>query len=564
MERNKNVFRQRIAFIYGTVICVMLLILMAITVGKDKAETAFGLGDYMSITEDWQDQAGNPFRFADIDSYTEEGEEYIWVYYDVTKVSRNTSLFFRSKNAYVTVYEDEREVYRTDLTAHTFYNHSPGTRWNLIPLSPDTEKIRLQIKLAYHDGRSKVDNFYLGDGARMIVETIREKLAGILASFLILCVGVLFFIADLILNRWSEHKDHSLRYLGLFAVITAVWCLLETNILQLFCRDIRILQVMNNMCLVVGSIPLFIYLDYSFHIFRYRVNRIICSLNLGYIIFATICHLLGGWDFHQTLNGAVLALGLVSITLIIAVFAPADTEESAKRGRYRRWIQRIGIIAIGAGVAGDLFRYLMSDVMDRAAIIRYGFLVTIICFGIGNILDLFRLVEQGRRAKMISKLAYSDGLTELGNRTAYMERLQELAEKEWGKIGIIMADINNLKAVNDTMGHHKGDELIMVCVAVMKDTFGKAGEIYRIGGDEFVILLTGEQPEAVYEELLLKFKEKIASENTGGKYEFQVAIAHGVAYCVPDTREILDMACKDADEKMYEEKKRMKGMDERL
>ena len=84
---------------------------------------------------------------------------------------------------------------------------------------------------------------------------------------------------------------------------------------------------------------------------------------------------------------------------------------------------------LGLGLLGDLLRYLTADVIDRAFIIRIGLLLFIVFFGSGNIYQMIVLVQRGREAEFISKLAYSDGLTGLGNRTAYIERLRDREEK---------------------------------------------------------------------------------------------------------------------------------------
>ncbi len=91
--------------------------------------------------------------------------------------------------------------------------------------------------------------------------------------------------------------------------------------------------------------------------------------------------------------------------------------------------------------------------------------------------------------------AYTDVMTGVGNKAAFenkaMELLGRIDHDESPEVAVIMADINNLKYVNDTFGHKSGDEYIIGCCKIISD-FCKNSHVYRIGGDEFVIVLEGD------------------------------------------------------------------------
>lgn len=84
-------------------------------------------------------------------------------------------------------------------------------------------------------------------------------------------------------------------------------------------------------------------------------------------------------------------------------------------------------------------------------------------------------------------MSYTDSLTGLKNRNAYIEELEKL-EKSKCCIGIIFADINGLKNINDNFGHKKGDSLISASAEALKSVFDDGNSsFYRIGCDEFVV-----------------------------------------------------------------------------
>ena len=101
--------------------------------------------------------------------------------------------------------------------------------------------------------------------------------------------------------------------------------------------------------------------------------------------------------------------------------------------------------------------------------------------------------------------AYTDGLTGLGNRTSYLDRVREIDEKiESGSADFLVAmfDINGLKDINDRQGHERGDEIIVEAADNLRNTFGDEN-VFRIGGDEFVVLLN--EPQSDTEETLREF-----------------------------------------------------------
>ena len=112
--------------------------------------------------------------------------------------------------------------------------------------------------------------------------------------------------------------------------------------------------------------------------------------------------------------------------------------------------------------------------------------------------------------------------------------------------------------MNDNQGHEKGDELITLTADIIQKSFGKFGKSYRIGGDEFCVLITGLSLQEKYDEGLCAFQHLIDAANRTKKYTFEVQIANGFCICDTLEKEKIDAAVMLADTSMYENKSLLK------
>jgi diguanylate cyclase (GGDEF)-like protein len=167
-----------------------------------------------------------------------------------------------------------------------------------------------------------------------------------------------------------------------------------------------------------------------------------------------------------------------------------------------------------------------------------------------------------REAEHMSRLAHEDPLTHVKSKTAYEEKKLELAktiaEKET-RFAIVMVDLNHLKKVNDTYGHENGNTYITGACGIIRDVFG-AASVYRVGGDEFVVILEGEEygrREELMRQLEEKF-EKASSKECAEPWE-RYSAAFGMQEYSGGEDEDVDAVYRKADEKMYACKQRMKA-----
>ncbi|MBQ9411885.1 MAG: GGDEF domain-containing protein [Oscillospiraceae bacterium] len=158
-------------------------------------------------------------------------------------------------------------------------------------------------------------------------------------------------------------------------------------------------------------------------------------------------------------------------------------------------------------------------------------------------------------------LANKDALTNVRNKNAYdafAEGLQENIRNNSACFALLMLDLNHLKRINDTYGHEKGDQYLIRCCAIACEVYAHS-PVFRVGGDEFIIVLTGRD----YQErdaLLLELRKTLlrAERDQNAEPWQRVSAAVGMAEYLPGRDRTVDEVLERADRRMYEEKKRMK------
>ena len=150
----------------------------------------------------------------------------------------------------------------------------------------------------------------------------------------------------------------------------------------------------------------------------------------------------------------------------------------------------------------------------------------------------------------IKKQAYVDALSQAGNRASYVLKIKQISAET--RYSVIIYDINGLKYINDNYGHETGDQTIIAISNILKDTFDEE-TIYRIGGDEFVVLLTDNDKDITLQ-IFNSVIDKIEKFNETQQLPLPISVSKGVAFF--DAK--IDTGYKDvfnrADECMYNDK----------
>lgn len=165
------------------------------------------------------------------------------------------------------------------------------------------------------------------------------------------------------------------------------------------------------------------------------------------------------------------------------------------------------------------------------------------------------VTELKRSEQRLRELSATDELTGLKNRRGFEDlagnRLR-LAERQGEDVALVYADLDELKQVNDRLGHPAGDRLIRAAAVVLRDACRESDVCARLGGDEFAILLTGGGPEAAAR-ILGRIDEGVRRHNDGAE-EAALSLSIGVSRRAGNERGSLRELISRADLAMYRAK----------
>lgn len=200
--------------------------------------------------------------------------------------------------------------------------------------------------------------------------------------------------------------------------------------------------------------------------------------------------------------------------------------------------------------------YIVAVTID-SSFYRQGNIFAVLIVGVYLVLAsccmfymLSRVMKEKYEKEKLLYISNTDELTRCFNRHAYEERINNLdLREEWIYISM---DLNNLKHTNDSLGHAAGDELICAAANCMRESFGKYGNVYRIGGDEFVVIINGNTKE--FQSIIESFDRRVAQWH--GKLVDSMTISWGYVFSSEKEWDNIYDIAKEADERMYKNKER--------
>ncbi len=434
-----------------------------------------------------------------------------------------------------------------------------GYQFIKFPNEYQGKRLRIQLVMAEDEVFTKFDSveLYEWENAYRVLIT-ENRLPLFCGSFLIL-FGVIVSVITIVALFYST-KYVRLFCISLFAICMGLWSLSYYNVMLVFATPLYSISLINYLALYLAPVPLTIYIYEEVARLKYKplqvFYRIFLAVELIAVSFTIVLHALnlvhlaGMFKYMQI----IMLIGLLFFLLVLIM--------NLKLSRYESRLSVVGLLIVIGCVAYDMFgynsgRYFGRDYFKIRGVTSIGIMLFICILFVSFYIEMTQKMMEQKERDFLIKSAYTDELTQLNNRRYCMEYMNKLKEEQNFKYTVICFDLNNLKIVNDTYGHAKGDVLIRSAAEVIAETFGDYGVVARMGGDEFVSVIgTADQDKLTF--LMEQFTRNIDKKNHMIK-DLNMSIAYGYASGSQSDSDI-EKVYQIADDRMYEKKKQMKNL----
>jgi diguanylate cyclase (GGDEF)-like protein len=417
----------------------------------------------------------------------------------------------------------------------------------MIPLMPNSENktLTLVISSEYNDYAGRINEIHAGTKASILLHTIETFGSGFILSLIIFLIGA-FLIYMYVFIKKLLRDDKSIYYLGWFTIMSGLWLMMESNLSQLFLNDAYVISTLSYLSLMTFPIPILLYVNLLEGYHYKRLNTGLIYTLLCSDIILILLQFLNIRDFNETLTELRFLLYLILSIALMTLWLELV--------RYKN--KELKVFTIASSVLFifsmiELFRYQQQSELITGLYFRFGFYIFIFILAWDGIKKLIDFVKLSERAAHYRQLAYRDPLSNCRNRIAYEMDIDQVDTTK--SVTIFMADMNNMKEINDTYGHQIGDEVIILCSQCLIKVFGRS--VYRIGGDEYLSIQYKLEPEDI-ERFIQAFHEECDKTNEDIPYKFVLSIGH--ATFNPSIDRTIHDTVKRADSKMYEVKEQMR------
>lgn len=454
---------------------------------------------------------------------------------------------FYTAHMEVRVYADNCLIYTID-KPKPFYEKTPGAVWNFVEIPSDTEKVTVILQAVYPEVRQKAINFYIGNLEQMYNKILYGSGLDIVVSLIEMAIGVILILYWSIAHSRLE-IEHTILYFGIFSFMIGIWAFNESGTLMTII-PIRAACVLISAVSLMLMTPAFVRFVKCFWRVPDRwISDVICILAFINIVVQLILQLTGIRGFRQMFTPTHILLGMA-----LMYMAGATVYAMWKRGINQQVIVGIlGIIVLLGVLTLDLVHFYLGS-FQITFIGNFGVLIYICILVQEAFKQTISQADKARKLEFYRQLATKDMLTDMYNRNSYDEWVKENVQMP-GTL-IITFDLNNLKYCNDTLGHAIGDDYIKNAAGIIAEIFGNFGNCYRIGGDEFCVVIP-KQNKIDPEDKLTQLEQEQKKYNAGLEYPY-MQIAYGYAEYDAQTDLDIEDTRSRADKKMYEMKRRMK------
>jgi diguanylate cyclase (GGDEF)-like protein len=460
------------------------------------------------------------------------------------------TLIFRTRHIKVKVYLAGEQIYSFGYEKGSLpFMKSPGSLYNLVELPGHSEGKLLTIyyETPYENFDGVVPKISYGTYGDCEMAYFSSNVLLLVTITLVLIACVIMLVMFIVTRKKKNVISINFLYISGFAFFVSIWVMFQSGALQIFIGNAQMLYFFDLLSLILFPLPIDCYI-YSLCVSKEKkILPFFCWAYLGLIVMNLLLQVTGLVDMYQLVICTHLLMLVNILYIIFLMFIEIKREKNVN---VRNFLPPIIVIIVAGSI--EMFSYYYSNMTSTTAALGIGMVVFMVILVVTSSKRYYTYILSIKETEYFEKLARMDLLTNIANRNRYEEVLE--AHKPHEPLTVVMFDLNCLKYINDNFGHSTGDIALKKCAECMKEAFGKAGECYRIGGDEFAVLVNA---DVSLSDECRKFEELCGNVNNNEEYPFN--IAYGVARFDPtQDRTIYDTA-RRGDFSMYTMKQHQKN-----
>lgn len=433
------------------------------------------------------------------------------------------------------------------------FGESPGTYTHFIDM-PDSGsgRILIRIETAYKNKFLMEYDVAIGSRNELLYGYLRSEAFSSIPNILLIIFGLILFIIYIVSLGMHRPVPEAMS-LSILTIIFTVYanCPLFTN--QYIFQNAITQYYLNYFTLYLSPLLAILYFE-----------DIVPGLNMKWLFYGlcalsaalTVLHFTGIATYTRTIKIYIAALALFALISFVMIAAKFKKMTS---------LNRIALITMLFFILlNTLFFIFVSTLGNQSFLTKIGLLLYIFVAIVNGLNKLMEGYFKEREDELLHEIAYTDNLTQLGNRYALERDVQKMS---LDSVSIVSLDLNYLKYTNDTFGHSAGDVLLKAAAACISSVYDK---VYRVGGDEFIALVEQTDHKILdsfadhLQKTITQFnQERTHFESFAEHKDFVLSIAAGYASHQANDNSY-EQIMNRADEKMYTIKKRLHAENGRI
>ncbi|MCR5626457.1 MAG: diguanylate cyclase [Lachnospiraceae bacterium] len=431
-----------------------------------------------------------------------------------------------------------------------------------IPGNIRGKKMTMTFVGGKNGAKIKLDTFYFGDAYALYKLFLVQRNFALLLSIALATFGIILIVLNVILGIYLRGKLGNI-FLGIVLIVLGAYLASYNNLAFVFGISFEHSGITEYFTLM--SLPVIILINVIITNKKYLhpSNLIISQAGVIAVVIAFVLHILKLRNINEMVVFIYVFSGLNAIYLLLWIHYIKKKERNsigselygniAKAAINEGYVILIVFALLDIVIHGLNFNgFIPLNENVRGTFLMLGSSMFAASIFVSYFYHTIASLEQDDIEKELEWAAYTDKLTSLANR-AYCDSIIADYSKEKRPCTVFSFDLDRLKIVNDALGHQKGDRYISGFAHVLKENFEQAALIGRMGGDEFIVIINGEDM-GVAREYLNQLANRVSNLNfseADTEYEY--------SYGCANTSETENHTAREcyliSDQRMYEMKK---------